>query len=63
MMISGQGLYIRSANPVQAQGLVTGVQTAMNTNFKNPNQQTLQVTFLLALIYDNLIWEFEFCYF
>ncbi|XP_053379221.1 polyhomeotic-like protein 1 isoform X2 [Mercenaria mercenaria] len=41
-IISGQGLYIRSANPVQAQGLVTGVQTAMNTNFKNPNQQTLQ---------------------
>ncbi|XP_060583062.1 polyhomeotic-like protein 2 isoform X2 [Ruditapes philippinarum] len=41
-IISGQGLYIRSANPVQAQGLVTGVQTAMNSNFKNPNQQTLQ---------------------
>lgn len=41
-IISGQGLYIRSTNPVQTQGLVTGVQTAMNTNFKNPSQQTIQ---------------------
>jgi hypothetical protein len=35
---------------VQAQGLVTGVQTAMNSNFKNPNQQTLQVSFSLAFV-------------
>ena len=43
ILISGQGLYIRQANPVQAQGLMAGVQATITPTLRGTAQPTMQV--------------------